>query len=156
MDKRYYYPIYIIIVGFVSTVFLMAVGDAFKEVFTVHQLSISFLMQKPEIKSINIEIEAADISRIKENALLQSIVDILNYKVLGELKHRFTPQGYTGILMLSESHISIHTWPEKGYAYLELVSCKSFGEHELELMKGAIKEHLPDAKLTHRVISNGS
>lgn len=31
---------------------------------------------------------------------------------LGEVYHTFTPGGFTGIVCLSESHISIHTWPE--------------------------------------------
>ena len=31
---------------------------------------------------------------------------------LGEVYHNFTPQGFTAVICLSESHISIHTWPE--------------------------------------------
>lgn len=31
---------------------------------------------------------------------------------LGEVYHDFTPAGFTGVACLSESHISIHTWPE--------------------------------------------
>ncbi len=37
--------------------------------------------------------------------------------------HRFTPTGVSGVAVLAESHISIHTWPEKGYAALDIFMC---------------------------------
>ena len=40
--------------------------------------------------------------------------------------HKFDPQGVTSIAMLAESHISIHTWPEKGMAVCDIFTC---GEH---------------------------
>ena len=36
--------------------------------------------------------------------------------VISSQFHQFSPHGVTGILLLSESHLSIHTWPEYGYA----------------------------------------
>lgn len=40
--------------------------------------------------------------------------------------HHFGPgQGVTGVLLLAESHISIHTWPEHGYAAVDLFLCGS-------------------------------
>lgn len=40
--------------------------------------------------------------------------------------HKFDPQGLTGFALLAESHISIHTWPEYGFASVDCYSC---GEH---------------------------
>ena len=40
--------------------------------------------------------------------------------------HRFEPQGVSGTVILAESHLSIHTWPEKGYAAMDFYTC---GEH---------------------------
>jgi len=37
--------------------------------------------------------------------------------------HQFTPQGLTGYVLLSESHISIHTWPEFKYAAVDVFTC---------------------------------
>lgn len=37
--------------------------------------------------------------------------------------HKFTPQGLTGFILLAESHISIHTWPEKKYVAIDIFSC---------------------------------
>ena len=41
----------------------------------------------------------------------------------GPAVHRFDPQGVTGILAISESHICIHTWPEHGYAAADIFTC---------------------------------
>jgi S-adenosylmethionine decarboxylase len=46
-----------------------------------------------------------------------------NMTILGERSHKFDPQGFTGILLLSESHISIHTYPERGYAAIDVYTC---------------------------------
>jgi S-adenosylmethionine decarboxylase len=40
--------------------------------------------------------------------------------------HKFQPQGVTAVAMLAESHISIHTWPEKGMAVCDIFTC---GDH---------------------------
>jgi len=40
--------------------------------------------------------------------------------------HKFSPQGVTAIALLSESHISIHTWPETGVAVCDIFTC---GDH---------------------------
>lgn len=43
--------------------------------------------------------------------------------LLGEVTHRFHPQGVTALALLAESHISIHTWPELGYAAADVFTC---------------------------------
>ncbi len=43
--------------------------------------------------------------------------------VVGTRFHRFAPEGVTGVILLSESHFSIHTWPEHGYAAVDLFTC---------------------------------
>ena len=49
-----------------------------------------------------------------------------NSKLLALHSHQFDPQGVTCIAMLADSHISIHTWPEKGMAVCDIFTC---GEH---------------------------
>ena len=44
------------------------------------------------------------------------------------ITHRFEPQGVTGLALLAESHISIHTWPEHGYAAVDVFTC---GDHTM-------------------------
>lgn len=44
-------------------------------------------------------------------------------KILQTIAHKFEPQGVTALVMLSESHISIHTWPELGKAACDIYTC---------------------------------
>ncbi len=37
--------------------------------------------------------------------------------------HRFSPQGVSGVVVIAESHLAIHTWPEHGYAAADLFTC---------------------------------
>ena len=61
----------------------------------------------------------------------KEFIRMLLYKATQESKstllnlavHKFDPQGVTCIAMLSESHISIHTWPEKGEAAVDIFTC---------------------------------
>ncbi len=46
--------------------------------------------------------------------------------LLHEAAHAFEPQGVTALGLLAESHISVHTWPELGYAAADVFTC---GEH---------------------------
>lgn len=39
--------------------------------------------------------------------------------------HKFSPSGLSGVVILAESHISVHTWPEQGFAAIDLLSCGS-------------------------------
>ena len=44
--------------------------------------------------------------------------------------HKFKPQGVTALAMLAESHLSIHTWPEKGVAMCDIFTCGSHSKPE--------------------------
>lgn len=55
--------------------------------------------------------------------VLKGLVSSLGMELLGTKFHHFHPQGVTGILLLSTSHISIHTWPEYGIAAFDLFTC---------------------------------
>jgi S-adenosylmethionine decarboxylase len=43
--------------------------------------------------------------------------------LLNLISHKFHPQGVTALALLAESHISIHTWPENGYAAVDVFTC---------------------------------
>jgi len=50
--------------------------------------------------------------------------------VLGESFHHFSPQGVSGVVIIAESHLSIHTWPEYGYAAADIFTCGTSVEPE--------------------------
>ena len=37
--------------------------------------------------------------------------------------HKFSPQGVSGVVVISESHLAVHTWPEFGYAAVDVFTC---------------------------------
>jgi len=43
--------------------------------------------------------------------------------IVGEVFHRFKPYGVSGVVVIAESHLAIHTWPEYGYAAVDLFTC---------------------------------
>ena len=54
---------------------------------------------------------------------LRRCVDAAEATLLHIHLHRFHPNGVSGVAVLAESHISIHTWPEAGYAALDVFMC---------------------------------
>ena len=43
--------------------------------------------------------------------------------VVGESFYHFSPQGVSGVVNIAESHITVHTWPEHGYAAVDVFTC---------------------------------
>ncbi len=62
-----------------------------------------------------------DLDLIRE-VMLKAAIDC-GAVILGESFHRFNPQGVSGVVVIAESHISIHTWPEYGYAAADVFTC---------------------------------
>lgn len=56
--------------------------------------------------------------------MLQDIAQECQLTVLQISHHSFKPHGLTALYLLSESHISIHTWPESNRFALDVYSCK--------------------------------
>jgi S-adenosylmethionine decarboxylase proenzyme len=54
---------------------------------------------------------------------LRAAARAIGATVLSATFHAFFPHGVTGVLLLAESHLSIHTWPEHGYAAVDLFTC---------------------------------
>ena len=64
-----------------------------------------------------------DIDHIE--ATLRRCVEAAKATLLHIHLHHFQPSGVSGVAVLAESHISIHTWPEAGYAALDVFMCGS-------------------------------
>jgi|SRR5262245_24325229 S-adenosylmethionine decarboxylase len=54
---------------------------------------------------------------------LRRCVDVAGATLLHIHVHHFQPNGVSGVAVLAESHISIHTWPDAGYAALDVFMC---------------------------------
>lgn len=53
--------------------------------------------------------------------------------IVNDLFHQFSPQGVSGVVVIEESHLSIHTWPEFGYAAVDFFTCSSRTEPEMAM-----------------------
>jgi len=75
------------------------------------------------------------------DALLRAAALAAGACILHSHFHRFGPgQGVTGVLLLAESHISIHTWPEHGFAAADIFMCGAARpERALELIEAAFR-----------------
>ena len=68
--------------------------------------------------------------------------------------HSFGPQqGVTGVLLLAESHISIHTWPEYGFAAADIFMC---GDAQPQLALAIIDAALSPSSRSIQTISRGA
>lgn len=85
------------------------------------------VVMKPLSKHILLELSGCefnflnDLDFVKDtmrNAALEA-----NTEVLELAFHKFSPQGVSGVVVISESHLSIHTWPEYGYAAIDVFTC---------------------------------
>ncbi|TDR89957.1 adenosylmethionine decarboxylase [Enterovirga rhinocerotis] len=78
-----------------------------------------------------------DIGAVEE--ALRDAAEAAGATLLNMDLHRFTPNGgITGVAVLAESHISIHTWPERAYAAVDVFMCGEAEPHRaIEVLKGA-------------------
>jgi S-adenosylmethionine decarboxylase len=57
-----------------------------------------------------------------ENALVSAAREA-GATVLDKSFHQFAPQGVSGVVLIAESHLSLHTWPEHAYAAVDIFTC---------------------------------
>ena len=64
-------------------------------------------------------------------AALTDAARMAKARVIESKIHKFTPSGgVTGVVLLAESHISIHTWPEHAYAAIDVFMCGTCNPHD--------------------------
>lgn len=89
-------------------------------------------------------IEVMNASGLDDEARIQrafrDCVETCGATLLHIHTHKFTPQGVSGVAVLAESHISVHTWPEIGYGAFDVFMC---GEAEpwraVDVLKSAFE-----------------
>ena len=121
------------------------------------------------------------ISRVERvEQIMVRAAEVADVQVWAISFHRFQPTGVSGVVVISESHLSVHTWPELGYVALDIFTCgdrakpeaavqhalKAFGAtnmHITEVTRGldegdkvyfhsmiTWEENIPDNVLDHR------
>ena len=82
--------------------------------------------------------------------ILDIVVKDCNLNVVNEAGHQFEPFGVTYVYVLSESHLSIHTYPENAEAYMDIFCCSENFEPANALL--SIKKQFKNANIRFKVI----
>jgi S-adenosylmethionine decarboxylase len=61
--------------------------------------------------------------------MCKTICKVHDFSILQECDHSFTPIGCTFLFLLSESHLSVHTFPEKNYIAFDLYTCREYEDN---------------------------
>lgn len=66
--------------------------------------------------------EVLDDKKLIESHFLEA-ANLSGATVIQPFFHQFSPHGVSGIIVIAESHFSVHTWPEYGYCALDIFTC---------------------------------
>ncbi|MBT4288905.1 MAG: adenosylmethionine decarboxylase [Deltaproteobacteria bacterium] len=97
--------------------------------------------QKPLGTQLIIEFSGCDKEILDDTEAIKSI--LLNAAVAAKATivdhcfHKFSPVGVSGVVIIAESHITIHTWPEHGYCAIDIFTCGDLlnNNHALKVLK---------------------
>ncbi len=76
---------------------------------------------KAEIFEFSIWLDETDPENIAE--CLNRVLNESGFTILNFVDHSFSPEGYTALWLLGESHLAVHTFPEESRSYIQLSSC---------------------------------
>lgn len=72
--------------------------------------------------------------------------------VIQSFFHQFEPRGVTGIIMIAESHFSVHTWPEDNYVSFDILTC---GEMDPQAAIEELRAGFEAKRVDVRVVARG-
>ena len=79
-----------------------------------------------------LELYQCDHAKLNDEAFIRTTITssakMSGATLINLVTHSFKPQGVTGLALLAESHISIHSWPEIGFAAIDVIT---FGDHTM-------------------------
>ena len=108
-------------------------------------------MHASAIQSITIKASEVDLALLNDadelQKMLRNITELAGLHHLESVTHQFSPQGVSAALLLSESHIAIHTWPESGVVYVAMTTCKVLDDDKLQKIKELIARLLDTEKI---------
>ena len=85
-------------------------------------------------------------------SLMEQAAQAARATIVNSVFHSFSPQGVTGVVVVEESHFSIHTWPEHRYVAVDVYTC---GDCEPERARDVLSEGLEAASTEWMLIERG-
>jgi S-adenosylmethionine decarboxylase len=116
----------------------------------LHALGTHLLL---ELRECNSDI-LKDLDRVKD--ALVAAANEAKATVVEVAFHEFSPFGISGMVIIAESHLSIHTWPEYGYAAVDIVTCGELIKPEVAAayLVDKFESKSPSTVLVKRGINN--
>lgn len=113
--------------------------------------SISFLGHQTHVELYGCPSKLIDDKVLIEKILLE-VTDIIGLTVVNSTIHHFSPIGVSGIVVIEESHLAIHTWPEYNYVAIDF-----FTYQKIEIDKGIdyIRKKLKASSYEINVLKRG-
>jgi len=68
-------------------------------------------------------------SKLELKLMCKNICIENNFTILGEVDHEFHPEGCSFVFLLSESHLSVHTFPERNHLAFDLYTCRQYQDN---------------------------
>ncbi len=91
-----------------------------------------------------------DPARIEE--LMNEAARLSGATVVQSVFHAFSPHGVSGVVVVEESHLAVHTWPEYSYAAVDYFSC---GEVDCDAAVRHLAEHLAPSRFETKEVPRG-
>jgi S-adenosylmethionine decarboxylase proenzyme len=83
-------------------------------------------------RHVLLDLFGCDPALLRDAAFLQDLLEraarAARATVVRSVFHRFSPQGVSGVVVIQESHLTIHTWPERGTASIDIYTSGTAAE----------------------------
>jgi spermidine synthase len=93
----------------------------------LHALGRHLLIELTDCDPLRLD----DLSHLERS--MRAAAEAAGATIVQSTFHRFSPIGASGVVIIQESHLAIHTWPEHGYAAVDLFTCGQSLRPELAL-----------------------
>ena len=68
-----------------------------------------------------IDVSLDDVAKLRSHML--AAAEVVGATPVGDVFHRYAPHGVSGTVLIAESHLSVHTWPEARYVAVDIFTC---------------------------------
>ena len=116
--------------------------EKFTAVLTHRQVLADFWLDDPHLLRFVQPLWAVLLAGVRESGAT----------LLAERVHQFTPHGFTGVVLLAQSHVSVHTWVEQRLLLLDVQSC---GDMQPEVILNRLRVYLRPRRLEIRRLERG-
>ena len=100
-----------------------------------------------------IDCDASKIKKVKDvKPVLIKAAKVSQATIVKYFFHQYKPFGVTGIILIAESHFSVHTWPENNYVTFDILTC---GKMKPMLAVNYLKKSFQAKKVNLKIFSRG-